>query len=184
MPSHTSMWRHWIRSCWVAHMWSNSSRENIRESLPSPETCGWKKNSDGSYAFDWECPDVQKKVRDTIDFLTKGCSCKKGCLSKRCGCKKNNHHCGPGCQCHNCENIPPTTSSIATSMVDEGHTMVDEGHATTEDDDDSDVAGEEPDLGESDTEDSSSEADSDERTETEIITDLYDEQNDFSISSF
>jgi len=43
MPTHSSMWCHWIRSCWVACMWSNSSREDIRESLPPPESCAWWK---------------------------------------------------------------------------------------------------------------------------------------------
>ena len=148
MPSHTSMWRHWLRSCWVSHMWSNSSEEDVHQSLTNPEACGWKKNSDGTFSFDWECPDVLQNVQETIDFLIKGCSCKRGCQTQRCGCKKNGHQCGPGCQCHDCQNLP-----------------VSSGPATT-----------------SDTESSSeSSSDNEENIETEIISDLYDEQNNFSI---
>ncbi len=44
--------------------------------------------------------------KETIDYLMKGCSCKTGCQSQRCGCRKNNHNCGPGCQRHNCTNLP------------------------------------------------------------------------------
>ena len=80
MPSHTSMWRHWLRTCWVACMWSNSSEEDLQWSLPLPDDCGWTKLPDGSYMLDWECPDIQQLVQDTINFLTKRCSCKKGCL--------------------------------------------------------------------------------------------------------
>ena len=109
MPSHTSMWRHWQRSCWIAGMWSNSSEEDIEDSLPPPEECGWKKANDGSYTVDWECPRVQRQVQDTIEFLTKGCSCRSGCLSRRCGCVRNGHHCGPGCHCQNCKNATTDT---------------------------------------------------------------------------
>ena len=48
--------------------------------LPPPETCGrWLKDETGMYTYDWECSEVQSRVTDTINFLTKGCSCKKGC---------------------------------------------------------------------------------------------------------
>ncbi len=85
MPSHTSMWCHWLRSCWIAQMWFNSFKEDIHDSLPQPDLYGWTKNNDGNYVFDWECPSVQKLVLETITFLTKGCSCKKGCTSHRGG---------------------------------------------------------------------------------------------------
>ena len=38
----------------------------------SPETSGWFHNSDGTYAIDWENPEVQDKVRETVDFDVKG----------------------------------------------------------------------------------------------------------------
>ena len=46
---------HWLRCFWVGLMWGNSSQVNIHEALPQPETCGWNKESDGSFTFDWEC---------------------------------------------------------------------------------------------------------------------------------
>ncbi len=55
MPSHTSMWRHWLRCCWVGLMWDNSTQQNIEQSLPSPETCGWIRDTDNNFSFDWEC---------------------------------------------------------------------------------------------------------------------------------
>ncbi len=123
MPSHTSMWRHWLRSCWIAQMWFNSFKEDIHDSLPQPDFYGWTKNNDGNYVFDWECPSVQKLVLETITFLTKGCSCKKGCTSQRCGCRKGGHSCVPGCSCQNCTNVQQvhrgcdmTDSSVSSSL--------------------------------------------------------------------
>ena len=60
--------------------------------------------------FDWESPELQKQVQDTIGFLTKGWSCKKGCRTKQCGCRKKGHHCGPGCDCHGCTNLFQSTN--------------------------------------------------------------------------
>ena len=61
-------------------MWSNAFKENVQQSLPQPELYGWTKNSDSNYGFDWKCPSVQKLDLETITFLTKCCSCKKGAL--------------------------------------------------------------------------------------------------------
>ena len=44
------------------------------------------------------------KVKDTLDFPTKGCGCKTGCDTNRCGCKKQGLSCGPSCQCSGCKN--------------------------------------------------------------------------------
>lgn len=149
-PSHTSLWRHWLRCCWVGLTWANSILEDLHTDLPCPETSGWKKTEDGSFQFDWECPTVQQAVQHTIDFLTRGCSCKKGCMSKRCGCVQKGRQCGTGCQCHNCQNTLPSQQQ-----------ELDESSA-------------------SDSSDTDTESDS-ESIETEIISDLYDEQNNFTI---
>ncbi len=45
--------------------------------------------------FDWDSQEIQEQVQDTIGFLTKGCSCKKGCKTKQCRCRKKGRHCGP-----------------------------------------------------------------------------------------
>ena len=52
-------------------------RGNVHSLLPLPEESGWNKSNDG-YTFDWEAPETQSRVQVTIDFLMKGCSCKKG----------------------------------------------------------------------------------------------------------
>ena len=102
MPSLTSMWRHWLRSCWIADLYQSAHEQDPFARLPDPTQSGWKyENND--YKIDWECPKVQDQVRSTIDFLTKGCHCKKGCQTTRCSCFKRGSTCGPGCQCQNCK---------------------------------------------------------------------------------
>ena len=49
--------------------------------------------------------DLQEKVKGTIEFLTKECSCKCGCRTLVCGCHKKSQHCGQGCECHGCTNL-------------------------------------------------------------------------------
>ena len=134
-------------------MWLNSTEEDLQQSLPPPEECGWKKNEDG-YEFDWECPEVQRSILDTITFLTKGCGCKKGCQSQRCSCYKQKHLCGPGCQCQNCLNVPSPNVSLATSEL---------ASATSEEPSDSEDEG--------DTSGFSSESE-EENIQTEIISDI------------
>ena len=79
--------------------------------LPFPEDNGWKRDDSG-YSMDWDCPDLQKEVQETINFLVKGCSCKKGCKTKQCGCHKKGHHCGPGCEYQSCTNLIALPSAI------------------------------------------------------------------------
>ena len=145
-------------------MWANAPEEDIEYSLPQPEACGWMKNNDGSYMVDWDCSTVQQNVQDTINFLTKGCTCKKGCVSQRCGCRKGGHHCGPGCTCQNCTNVLPKPS------------IVDQALASNSANDESDPS--------SSSSDESDETDEETMTdiETEIVfPDIYDEQNNFDI---
>ena len=55
-----------------------------------------------------------------MDFLMKGCSCKrgnkKGCKTKQCAgaVSKTCSNCGPGCNCKGCTNLP-----VATQIEDE-----------------------------------------------------------------
>ena len=96
------------------------------------------------------------KIRGTIKFLTKGCSCKKGCATNSCGCKKKSNHCGPGCECQGCTNL-----SQVQVPQDEYHNVSDDG-------DNSDDM--------TDYDNSSEEC---EELETEVITDdfLFDSPN-------
>lgn len=83
VPSITSLWRHWCRSCWIFEMWQHCHLEDIYITLPLPETSGWKRDrTTGSYSIDWESEEETARVSDTINFLTNGCACKKGCTSK------------------------------------------------------------------------------------------------------
>ena len=106
VPSVTSLWRHWLRSSWIHQMWQCSNQCDMYSSLPQPEDSGWTICEDGKYKIDWEAPEIVEKVKRTIQFLIKGCSCKKGCISNNCGCRKKGIHCGPGCECQGCVNLP------------------------------------------------------------------------------
>ncbi len=79
MPTITSMRRHWMRSCWVCTMWYNTTCENTYENVSIPETSGWSIDEAGEYSIDWESPEVMNNIDRIIQFLTKGCTCKKGC---------------------------------------------------------------------------------------------------------
>jgi len=103
VPSQTSLWRHWLRSCWISQMWQRSSQRDIYGSLPPPTEYGWKL-SDGNYVIEWESPNAQQTIRDNIEFLLKGCTCKSGCNTMKCGCRKKQRKCGPGCLCQSCMN--------------------------------------------------------------------------------
>ena len=106
VPTYTSLWRHWLRTCWCLQLWHASSQEDMYKDLPPPETSGWLQLSDGSYIIDWEDKGVQGEIQSTIDYLIRGCACKTGCKTKRCKCKKKGTHCGPGCECQGCANVP------------------------------------------------------------------------------
>ena len=56
------------------------------------------------------CPQPQKGVQGTLNFLIKGCSCKKGCVIKHAVwvSKKGNNR-GSGCGCQGCTNLPGNT---------------------------------------------------------------------------
>ena len=91
-------------------MWGNSHLDDLYSSLPPPQTHGWVVLSDGVFSIDWEAPEVQEKIYENIQILTKGCHCKTGCKSKVCGCRKKSRYCGPGCDCHSCTNLPSMSS--------------------------------------------------------------------------
>ena len=91
VPSYDALWRHWLRTCWVSQMWANSPQEDVLKGLPPPEHSGWIIVGNQQFQFDWGSEEAQQRVQNTIDFLTKGCSCKKRqCHKKICMrlCKK------------------------------------------------------------------------------------------------
>lgn len=59
---------------------------------------------------DWDSEDNIAKVGTTVALIKKGCGCKTGCLTSHCKCKKAGNHCGPGCKCIRCCNLPVSAS--------------------------------------------------------------------------
>ena len=106
-PTLSALWRHWMRSCWIKQMWGNCSKVNLFSELPLPESQGWlKSNADtAEWQIDWEAEDVIQRIKKTLDFLTKGCSCKSGCKTRWCSCRKGERQCGAGCECRGCTNF-------------------------------------------------------------------------------
>jgi len=90
-PTITSLWRHWMRSCWIKDMWTNSPKPDLYQGLAHPESQGWLKRDSG-YTIDWEDDKVLQQIQATLDFLDKGCTCKTGFRTKCCGCQKMGGH--------------------------------------------------------------------------------------------
>lgn len=151
VPSHTALWRHWLRSCWVSRMWQNSPLEDLYSTLPRPEDSGWIRQPNGTSTIDWEAPEVQEKIKMNIVFLLKGCSCRKGCNTKSCGCCKKDSFCGPGCECQGCTNLP-----VEVQQDKDGDSSSDEGDSSASEIGSSDVS-----------------EDSEGDLQTEIITDDF-----------
>ena len=135
VPSYTALWRHWLRTCWISEMYNNSPQQNLFEGLPLPENSGWKIEG-STFKIDWDSPDMQDKVKG---FLTKGCSCKRGCKTRQCGCRKKSQHCGPGCECHGCVNLPVLHDSDTHTESDPGSEYSSVNGSSTEEGSDSEL---------------------------------------------
>ena len=157
VPSHGALWRHWLRSCWVYKMWGKSMSKTI--GLPPPEKYGWELNhNDGTYCIDWECEEVQQQIKNSIDFLCRGCGCKKGCKTKSCGCRRKGKPCGPGCECQQCTNLVGERTDKQDSILQTEQLAVQENewlHVDHESDEDTDLS------------------DSEAIAESEVITDNF-----------
>ena len=140
-------------------MWKHSPKRDVYGALPPPDEWGWKKGSTGNYEFDWDSSNFQTTVQETIDFLMKGCSCKKGCKIKHCSCRKNGRQCGPGCQCQGCTNLP-TSTDTSDSSAPSTPVQQEESSENEEYDTESNYS-----------EDSDTSSTTNERYDTEIITD-------------
>ncbi|CAC5360350.1 unnamed protein product [Mytilus coruscus] len=83
IPNAEALKLHWLRCCSVMQYWKQGNTNVMSLYI------------------------TLKKVNDTIQWYTKGCSCKSGCTTLRCSCKKSsNKYCSPGCKCVNCVNLP------------------------------------------------------------------------------
>lgn len=102
IPSFESLIFHWLRSCWILHLWQQAQLNHKK--LAPLHGYGWTRDKDGKLKIHWDTDENRQKVNKRVDLLMKGCSCKSGCTSNRCGCRKNYETCGPGCRCVNCQN--------------------------------------------------------------------------------
>ena len=109
IPSEGALDRHWLRSCWVLSVWKQANRNNLVY-LPLDGN-GWKQPTSETLEIDWDSSDHLSTVRTRVALLQKGCGCKTGCRTGRCKCKKSNNHCGPGCKCQGCLNLPATSNN-------------------------------------------------------------------------
>ncbi|CAC5406690.1 unnamed protein product [Mytilus coruscus] len=104
IPNAETLKLHWLRCCWIMQYWKQGNTNFM--SLPEINSYGWN-ISDGEITVVSDTEINMKKVNDTIQWYTKGCSCKSGCTTLRCSCKKSaNKYCSPGCKCVNCVNLP------------------------------------------------------------------------------
>ena len=102
IPSVTALQAHWLRSCWVLHLWQQAQSSNMV--LATLHGNGWVKDMDGKLDVFWDTEDNMSKVKKRVQLLMRGCGCKSGCRTNRCGCRKSNTACGPGCRCIDCTN--------------------------------------------------------------------------------
>lgn len=86
------------------------SREALRNLDNSEHIPTWSKQNDITIAHSESTqmcayPECNaSKIQKTLDFLSKGCTCKTGCGTKRCCCRKESRTCGAGCECRGCTN--------------------------------------------------------------------------------
>ena len=112
IPSSDALFRHWRRSCWVSSVWRQAASNHIV--YPQLEDFGWRKPDSNTLVIDWDSEANLSKIKEQVALIRKGCSCKTGCSSARCKCKKCNSHCGPGCKCTGCTNLP--VEALATAQ--------------------------------------------------------------------
>ena len=121
IPSFESLKYHWVRSCWILHMWQQAQCNHMM--LAPLHNHGWTRETDGNFSIFWDTEENRKRVKSRVDLLMKGCGCKSGCSSNRCGCRKSGELCRPGCRCVNCKNTEEETADI-----DESETEMDGTH--------------------------------------------------------
>ncbi len=101
IPSFDALHYHWLRSCWVLHMWQQAECNEMM--LASLNGNGWIVGHQ-SIEILWDTAENIQSVRQNVKLLMNGCGCKSGCRTGRCGCKKSSRLCGAGCRCTNCQN--------------------------------------------------------------------------------
>lgn len=125
LPNLEALHLHWKRCCWVILYWKQALCNTMN--LPPLEDFGWQFH-DHILTVVWDTETNYKKVNDTIQWYTKGCACKSGCITNRCSCYKNKkQHCRPGCKCINCKNVPTLSElKLSDDDIDESFEVDDE----------------------------------------------------------
>lgn len=105
IPSDEALRQHWMRSCWILHMWGQADSNNMV--LKPITNCG----CDNKIKIVWDTKQNMEAIRNQVLVLTSGCKCKTGCTSEWCSCRKKQQQCTEGCQCLNCTNITDTDTN-------------------------------------------------------------------------
>lgn len=117
LASDAALKLHWKRCCWVGTVWQKSQEHNFL--YPSITEYGWFDGENG-IEVEWDSPENLSQINQNVEFLTRGCGCKKsGCVNNRCKCVKNGNVCGPGCTCVNCMNTASQQDSQDQSNNDD-----------------------------------------------------------------
>ena len=86
LPNADALQLHWKRCMWVPKYWQQSVDSVM--SLSPLTDFGWS-TDDNILSVIWDTEANVKRVNDTIQWYTKGCSCKKGCLTNKCSCRRS-----------------------------------------------------------------------------------------------
>lgn len=108
VPSWTSLHCHWLRTQWVASVWSAALQPDY--SPPALTSHGWKLALDDSVEVVWDTDESMQHIKQLIVSLTTGCRCKSGCKTRRCKCVKDGASCSASCKCLGCVNKTPNLS--------------------------------------------------------------------------
>ena len=112
IPSDEALHLHWIRSCWVIHMWAQA--DTNMTVLQPLEQHGWQLTGD-QLSIVWDSEENIRSIRARVSLLTRGCKCVTGFTTGRCSCVKKKRQCMEGCECRNCKNTGSKGSSSSNS---------------------------------------------------------------------
>ncbi|VDI64212.1 Hypothetical predicted protein [Mytilus galloprovincialis] len=136
-----------LPSNWRSFLFWAQASENFLQLSPLSDF-GWKVSNNLLECI-WDTEGNFQKVEQTVQWYTKGCSCKTGCSTNRCKCRKSKSDskdgfCGPGCKCINCVNLPDKSDTLDISLSDMlsdeiSDVEIDDDHDDDDDDDNDDV---------------------------------------------
>ena len=123
MASNDSLKLHWMRSCWVLHLWGQADLNQMTVQPMSEH--GWSIEN-GQVSIVWDSDENLRSLRHRIHNLTSGCKCATGCSTKRCGCRKRGNICSAGCECTNCCNVSQQSEVSETDRDEVVHLSIEE----------------------------------------------------------